>query len=96
MKKRLQKCLILLENIYPLFPTFPHARTKFTEMDVKVKYKNHRKSGVFVWVEKGLIMLRFRGGEESPLCGIRKEVESLLGYEGGARLSDSRAWQEGQ
>lgn len=44
---RLRKCLILLENFYPRFPTFPHTRWKFRELEVKVKYKNHRKQRDF-------------------------------------------------
>jgi len=43
----LQKCLILLEKIYPSFPTFPHTAWKFRELAIKVKYKSAEKSGVF-------------------------------------------------
>jgi hypothetical protein len=43
----LQKCLILLEKIYPRFPTFPHTAWKFRELAIKVKYKSAEKSRVF-------------------------------------------------
>jgi hypothetical protein len=54
MNPSLQKCLILLEKIYPRFPTFPHTALKFRELAIKVKYKSAEKSGVFEWDEKWL------------------------------------------
>jgi hypothetical protein len=52
MNPRLQKCLILLEKIYPRFPTFPHTAWKVRELAIKVKYKSAEKSGVFETGEK--------------------------------------------
>jgi len=52
MNPRLQKCLILLEKIYPRFPTFPHTAWKVRELAIKVKYKSAGKSGFFDPVEK--------------------------------------------
>jgi len=54
MNLSLQKCLILLEKIYPRFPTFPHTAWKFRELAIKVKYKSAEKSRVFADTEKEL------------------------------------------
>jgi hypothetical protein len=67
MKKRLQKCLILLEEFYPRFPTFPHTAWQFRELAIKVKYKSAEKSRVFDSGENGLKMQGIQIREDSPL-----------------------------
>jgi hypothetical protein len=62
----LQKCLILLEKIYPTFPTFPHTAWKFRELAIKVKYKSAEMTGVFDVARKGWNLLGIHSRQESP------------------------------